>query len=402
MENNFSFREDNIIYLINTEEKTASVIGIENQVDEIIIPSSVGGFIITSISSGAFRSSSIKSIRFSKESRIKKIEKYSFSLSTIESLEIPQSLIELEEGWCNQTNYLNQILIDSTNPRYQIYDEGIIIGKETIESIIYENIVFCPRYTQNVTIPNFIKTIDSYSFEECRSLKQVKFQDNSELQIIKEAAFNSSKLMMFTVPLHLKRICDGAFEFCDSLFVFNIPKNSELEFIGKQILYSTPIRKLSIPASLIELKNGWCSGTSFLNSISVDLNNPKFKMYGNEMIIGKSSIENDVFDVLVFCVREIETIQIPDFIKIIGSFAFSGSTLKYFKVPDQITTIGESAFSSCKNIKNFEISENSHLKTIENNAFEWSKIKSFHIPSNLVDLKENWCYAAFINEISVS
>lgn len=112
-----------------------------------------------------------------------------------------------------------------------MYENGIIIGKKTIESNIFDVLVFCSREVKSFIIPNFIKTIDSYSFCECKSLRHVEFQENSELEIIKETAFIGSENSMFTIPPHLKIICDYAFGFCSSLFMFNIPKNSELEVI---------------------------------------------------------------------------------------------------------------------------------------------------------------------------
>ena len=56
------------------------------------------------------------------------------------------------------------------------------------------------------------------------------------------------------------------------------------------------------------------------------------------MIIGKSSIEKDKFDVLIFCARNAEKVRIPNFIKTIGSYSFnkcyqlrSGEIQKKFK-----------------------------------------------------------------------
>ena len=278
----------------------------------------------------------------------------------------------------------------------------MIIGKKTIESTIFDVIVFCSREVKSVTIPNFIKTIESYSFSECKQLTNVEFQEDSQLEIIKKSAFLGSQLFTFTIPPHLKRICQGAFEYCDTLFNFTIPKNSELEVIEKQFLYSTPIRHLSLPSSLIELKSGWCCGLSCLNSIDIDVNNPRFKIYEDGIIIGKSSVDSEVYDMFMFCLRRIKNVQIPDFIKIIGPYAFSESRIESFIVPPQITHICESAFLSCNNLQTFEIPKNSQLKSIENNAFEWSRITNLFIPSGLIDLKEDWCYAVKIKEINVS
>lgn len=45
----------------------------------------------------------IKSIKFANDSEIQKIEKDAFYGSSIESISILSSLIELSDGWCNYT-----------------------------------------------------------------------------------------------------------------------------------------------------------------------------------------------------------------------------------------------------------------------------------------------------------
>ena len=65
-----------------------------------------------------------------------------------------------------------------------------------------------------------------------------------------------------------------------------------------------------------------------LSIIHVSPDNPRYSAYdGNKLIIGKSSIENNDYDVLVLGIRIIKTLSIPSFIKHIGHSAFESCTL---------------------------------------------------------------------------
>ena len=145
------------------------------------------------------------------------------------------------------------------------------------------------------------------------------------------------------------------------------------------------------------------------------------------MIIGKSSLESKSFDSLVFCIRNVKKIKIPEFVKFIGPFAFSStkelqkveiptnsklliigesafsySPISSFSIFHNVTEIGESAFYVCRNLKNIEIPSNSRLKKIGKNAFSYTSIKSFTFSSHIEQVDEfalSHCYQLQIVEI---
>lgn len=76
------------------------------------------------------------------------------------------------------------------------------------------------------------------------------------------------------------------------------------------------IESLYIPESLVDLKDGLCLGTHGLRKIEINSNNQRYFLYNdNKMIIGKSSIENEYFDVIVFVACDVKKVIIPNFIK---------------------------------------------------------------------------------------
>lgn len=44
------------------------------------------------------------------------------------------------------------------------------------------------------------------------------------------------------------------------------------------------------------------------------------------------------------------------------------------------------------NLKDIQLSNNSELKIIKNNAFSYSSIESIIIPPSLIEFKEKWCF----------
>ena len=97
--------------------------------------------------------------------------------------------------------------------------------------------------------------------------------------------------------------------------------NSKLELIEKEALGSE-MESLTIHQNLIELDEGWCINLKNILKIDVHPKNKRFSVYDGKFIIGKSKIEQENYDVLVFCVRNVEKVIIPSFIEIIESHSF--------------------------------------------------------------------------------
>lgn len=69
------------------------------------------------------------------------------------------------------------------------------------------------------------------------------------------------------------------------------------------------IESFTIQSELIELKGKWSHYTKFLTKISVKPDNLYFKTYDDKMIIRKSSLDEENYDQLVFCVRGIQKVK---------------------------------------------------------------------------------------------
>lgn len=212
---------------------------------------------------------------------------------------------------------------------------------------------------------------------------------------------------------HLTKISESTFSFCSELKTIKIPSNTKLQTIERNAFFNSSIEQIFIPSSVTELEEGWCNQTSKLNRISVCKNNHFFYSYDDKFIIGKSN-ENEIFNVLVFCVRDIEKVKVPFFIEKIGPFAFnkccklkefsvdqnsklqiidkngfSHSSIEKISIPHHITQINDFAFYTCKRLRKVIFPLNSELSKLGKETFSYSSIESIQIPFEINEIERN-------------
>lgn len=88
----------------------------------------------------------------------------------------------------------------------------------------------------------------------------------------------------------------------------------------------------------------------------------------------------------------LNSLAIPDGIKVIAAYSFEGSSLTSIVIPGSVELIGEGAFEGCKNLSSVILQEG--IKCIDENAFnECSSLSSILIPGSVLELYEafQWC-----------
>lgn len=108
-------------------------------------------------------------------------------------------------------------------------------------------------------IPSNVTRIGESCFSCCKKLRKVEIPDDSNLEIIREGAFSSTKFEKLKIAIHVQQIHEATFSNCDFF--------SELQTIEKNAFCSTKIESLTIPSIVSELKRGWCCGTAQLKEI---------------------------------------------------------------------------------------------------------------------------------------
>lgn len=125
------------------------------------------------------------------------------------------------------------INIDSNNPNFELYEYKLVIRKTSKENENFDVLHFSDRSIEKVTIPSFIKLIQSYTFENCKRIQKVEISSDSQLEIICEFAFFGTLIEKFTITSNLEHISNLCFYKCSNLLTFEFSENSKLQTIGK-------------------------------------------------------------------------------------------------------------------------------------------------------------------------
>ena len=247
---------------------------------------------------------------FISPSTIKQIGNLSFAKSSIESIEIPSHIERIYPNAFDACQFLQTVHIPiDTNLR--------IIEKNVFASCPID-IIFIP--------PQITKISDNAFFSNLCPI-QVEFSPDSQLEKIGKHCFGESEIQSFCLPSSVKYLRDSSFADCGDLESFQIPADSKLEIIKRYTFSCTSINSLTIPANVKELGECWLEDTNNLTKVTVDPSNKVFtNLYDDgKVVIGKSDIESDVHDILVFVSRDIKRFTIPSFITNINSCAFNDS-----------------------------------------------------------------------------
>ena len=101
------------------------------------------------------------------------------------------------------------------------------------------------------------------AFRNCRSLKELTFEKDSELHTIKHSAFQYSRLGFFRAPEQLRTIEQAAFADCENLEVVGL--NKGIESIGpasvareeldlKGVFENSAVQTITVPATVMKIQ----------------------------------------------------------------------------------------------------------------------------------------------------
>ena len=97
----------------------------------------------------------------------------------------------------------------------------------------------------NLKFFNYINEIQGCAFEECSSLNEVHFIENSSISVIKENTFAAgSSLVKINIPDSVKLIGSNAFVGCKSLKEILIPSSFQ-KIGGSAFFHCSSLQKVS-------------------------------------------------------------------------------------------------------------------------------------------------------------
>lgn len=414
---NFKFLEKNekvIIGKSNSKSEIFDVVYMSfGEVGEVTIPSE-----IREIKPYAFSSCKLKQIYFENDSQLKKIGHGSFNQFLLNEIEIPSSVEILEDGWFFRKNENLKIKIHPDNKFYKTLNDSLIVGKSNPDNEEFDVIVMAYNNFKEITIDASIKIINSFAFNNCNKLSAIKFSNDSKLTTIGNYAFTFSSLTNITIPSSVKHIGKRAFSLCNFLESIDFAPNSQLKVIPKKIFDFNKIQNFTIPSNVERFEKGWNSGENQIKNIFISAENNNFSFLDEDkkIIVGKSDVNIQSFDTIIYANCDIQSVFIPSTIKAIEPFAFNKcrnlqhvefsedsqietigmnafsdcSSLTKIKIPSSLKHICSNSFFNCNHLQEIEIHPDSQLESIESFAFYKNPIESLFIPPKLKVVPDFW------------
>ena len=347
----------------------------------VILPDS-----ITQIGSGAFRNCS-RLKRIELPAKLEFLDQEAFAHCTsLSYIKIPKTLTRAY-AWNGRG--IDGIFYGCTSLKTVTLEKGMTIvapylfcGAPAIETItIPDTVTEIGLYAfahagglKDIVIPDSVVTIGDHAFLNCTALETVTFSRN--LTALNTSAFEDcAVLKRVELPDSLKEIGNAAFKDCTNLAQVKLP--SALEFIDEEAFVNcTSLTEITIPKTLTRAYawNGRANDGIF---------------YGCTALTNVTLEEGmTIVAPYLFCgAPAIKTITIPDTVTEIGLYAFAhAGGLENIVIPDSVVTIDSYAFLDCTGLKTVTLSQN--LTTLNTSAFEdCTVLPKVELPDSLKEIQ---------------
>lgn len=266
----------------------------------------------------------------------------------LESVTLPESLVSI--GVCAFVGCTNLTSINLPNKLTEIGDMAF---------------AFCNKLT-SFTIPNSVQSIGRSLLLGCRSLK-----------VLEAPTFKNWSFMDY-FETSLNGEPESYYYIANDRY---LPKSLETVHITKGHVYSEEfykcdsIKSIKIGAGVFEMRMDLNSSWKNLKAISVDKNNPYFRLVNNCVIYTPKKI-------LVYALPNVGTIPNDGSVSVIAYGAFGcNHNLKVVSIPEGVTEIRNLAFAHCSKLEQVKLPRS--LTSIGKSFSGCESLREMFIPASV-------------------
>ena len=278
------------------------------------------------------------------------IEEGAFWHTALPTIRLPDSLVELGDRAFRSTNLSGAQLSNGLKE----LPEEVFRGCELL---------------REVWGGDNLESIGVLAFENCIQLE--KFDFGSKLQVIKDYAFENTRLAELILPDSISAIHSCAFKYCIALKKVKLP--SALNTLGAEAFANTGLVSIEIPGTIRTFGYNVFSGCEKLQSVKI---NNGITELSQGAFMGDIALEDvDLGSSLVRIgdnaftrCRALKSINLPSTARTIGDYAFEHcDKLEQIVIPNGLLHIGSFAFLNCVSLRSITLP--SSLVTLDQQCF---------------------------------
>lgn len=326
--------------------------------DTILIPPEIGGRTVTGLGDYLFcKHREVKEIVLTDS--IRSIGEECFAGSAIQTIILPEGLMEIKEGAFMGCKNLSNITLPGS---IRIVNQRMFQGSGI----------------ETVTISPGITTLHDSAFYRCKQLKKVILPDG--LEKIGPSCFEKCGLEEITLPSSVSSICENAFS--QTCLRECILPNA-LDYIAPFCFRESQISRIRIPAGLEGIGAYAfydCTQLTTVECADIPVSNGMVFLPDN-----MSSIEEYAFS---GC-RGIREVHLPAAIRHIYDSLFEHTGLEHVSIPKSVEQINRRAFAHCSRLKTVEFDKDAELTMLYESCFERTGIREICLPGKVKNVKRN-------------
>lgn len=263
------------------------------------------------------------------------------SYTEVQRIFIPDTITHITGNPFQMFSALTNFVVSPDHPVFAEM-EGVLFRKDDKALIAFPN----GMRTQTYRVPYGILAIDDYAFAYSK-LMMVTMPDS--VTSVGAHAFHYCKsLKSITLPDSVTFVGEYAFAHCDMLQSFVIP--SSLTTLPAHMFYDcSKLAGVTIPLTVTEIEGNPFTACKRITDFSVAPGHPVFKVIDRVLYdTTRKSVIAAPYPAIVGALR---TYTVPDGTAAIAPGAFYGSKLESIAIPDSVRVIGDEAFYSCTVLK---------------------------------------------------